>query len=435
MYGRGLPRPVCGHDGLMAIKFYRIILASVAVIIIGTALFFARECPLDFPQYYAAGKLFVLGRAPEIYQLDKIAAFEHASFPKMPVHHEAFPNFPADPIPFWYPPFAAPYFSWLALFSPAASVWAWEILSLISLGVSLWLLQKAFSLSKTTMMWAAIVIALSGPCAHALVLGQPTFFLLLALSLAIWGLKGQENGASTSPVSRRHAIAAVVGLAILSMKPNIALPIYMFLFGARRYRLLAQVVGAGVGLLAFSLLTEGVATYQSYFEALKYVAAGDRIVGLDGCVTIQAQLLRLLPEHKFIIGKLTYGLWALVLAVIFWIGNRFRQSDKWLETGLVAAIPLGLVTAPYLHPYDLMLWVPSFLAFCTMPFTVRIPKDRLLLALSGAALFFALVYSSIYKAHPQLHVHVWALLAYAALFTGTVLRNSAQFCKSGTEVR
>jgi hypothetical protein len=404
----------------MGLKVLRIALTALAVIITAAVMFFARECPLDFPQYYAAGKLFVGGRAPDIYKLDKLAVFEHEAFPKMPVHHEAFPEMPADPIPFWYPPFSVPYFAWLALFSPAASIWMWEILSLTALGASLWLMRKSFALSTNTIIWAAIAVALSGPCAHALVLGQLAFFLLLALSLAIYGLK-TENPA-----------AAIIGLTILAMKPNIALPIYIFLLGARRYKLLLQVMAAGVVLVAFSLLTEGVQTYQAYLDVLKYVAGSNRILGLDSCATLQAQILRLIPAESAIVSKFSYALWALVLGGLFWLGNRFRQSPKWLEVGLVAGLPLGLVTAPYLHPYDLLLLVPSFLMFTTMTFQLRLPKDRSVVWISLGALFFVLAYSPIYKAHLQFHVHVWALLAYSAIFIWTVLRNTAQLRKVGT---
>jgi Glycosyltransferase family 87 len=373
----------------------------------------ARACPFDFPQYYCASRLYLSGQASVIYDEARLGALEHQLFPQMPITHKYFKDLPADPSPMWYPPYAMPFLCLLAILPQSIAMVGWSISGVASLLGSLILLGKAFEIRFNSLVWIFSVVALSGPCAQAIVLGQPIFFFLLGLSAAVYGIKKERTW------------LAVAGLSLLLAKPPLVVPILLFLLGAKRYRILLGVAACGVGLLLLSVVTEGAHTYQSYLDLLKYASNHPETMGMTGGLTVRSQILRILPQATGESLILSVPLYISALASSYMAGRVFGSSQHWLEAGLMAALPISLVTAPYLHPYDLLITLPSAFAFATAKLDVRLPYERELLLLAYAFLFVFFIYSPIYFSGWALNPHLVFFLIFAITTTCAVWRNRA----------
>jgi hypothetical protein len=374
----------------------------------------ARACPFDFPQYYCASRLYLSGQSAAIYDEARLGALEHQLFPQMPVTHKYFKDLPADPSPMLYPPYSIPILAGLALLPQSAAMTCWGILGVVSLLGSLILLGKAFAVRMQSLVWIFSVVALTGPCAQAIVLGQPIFFFLLALSAAVYGMKTQRNW------------LAVLGLSVLLIKPPLAVPILLYLLGARRYRILLGVAACGLALLVLSVISEGAQTYQSYLDLLRYAANHPETMGISGGLTVRSQIVRIFPQATLAAIIVSAPLYLVALGACYCAGRVFSRSQHWLEAGLMAALPIGLVTSLYLHPYDLLIALPSAFAFATARLDVRIPYEREWLLAAFALLFVFFFYSPIYFSGWAINPHVVFFMLFAAITSAAAWRNRAQ---------
>src|SRR5208283_1780530 len=90
---------------------------------------------------------------------------------------------------------------------------------------------------------------------------------------------------------------------------------------------------------------------------------------------------------------------------------------KWLEYGLVAAMPLGIVSALYCYYYDLLVLAPTALLLIT-EFEPELPPVGILLGMMGGLAFMLpfsifIHFEWIMKGH-QINPHFLILLAFAA---------------------
>jgi hypothetical protein len=382
------------------------------------------SAPIDFPQYYEVGRLYLSGDAASIYDPAKLSALEHQDFPKMPVRHQSFPHLPADPAAFWYPPYAIPVFAWLGLMPPIVAMWVWSGLNLVALAGALSLLSMALIVPAgvVVMLWS--LVAISGPYAQALILGQPTFIILFGLSLAVYAFK-----------TDKHWLLAALGLCLMVPKPTIALPLFAYLFGAGKYKPVFTAGAFGVVLLILSFTTMPHDIYPKYLELMGYAAKHTEVHALNGHLTLNGQLTRLLVEPPAIVGKLMYGLYAIVLLAITWLGRRFRQTPRWLEIGLMGALPLGLLVSPYCHPYDILTIIPGVLVYITAKSALKpfIRWERPLLLATFIYLFAFFFYSPIYFWKIPINLHFLWYLCLVAVLTGQMVKNRNNAAFTGAD--
>jgi hypothetical protein len=62
------------------------------------------------------------------------------------------------------------------------------------------------------------------------------------------------------------------------------------------------------------------------------------------------------------------------LVVIFLQGRRWGRGTHWLAIGLLVAMPLGLLTSLHCHDYDLVLMIPSLVAYLKSGSTAMTPR-------------------------------------------------------------
>ncbi|MFN8514600.1 MAG: glycosyltransferase family 87 protein [Chloroflexia bacterium] len=134
---------------------------------------------------------------------------------------------------------------------------AWTLLELLSVAAALWLLARSTPLAPTA-RWLAIPGALAYQPLHALLLtGQSSTLVLLGLVGLYAALKADRQG------------WAGVALALLLIKPQLALPILLLLLLSRAWRplLIAGAIHAALAVAVMPLL--GIAWPLSY---LRYLA-------------------------------------------------------------------------------------------------------------------------------------------------------------------
>ena len=69
-----------------------------------------------------------------------------------------------------------------------------------------------------------------------------------------------------------------------------------------------------------------------------------------------------MPTQKALANIISGIFLAASLAAIFIAGRRLSSCKEWLEAGLAAAMPLGMVSCLYFFDYDFVLLIPTLVA-------------------------------------------------------------------------
>ncbi len=158
---------------------------------------------------------------------------------------------------FTSPPSSTLFYAPLSLLSLRVATVAWRVLNLTFLGLTGWLLWRAFRLSTSappSPVWLALGLSASEPVKITLRLGQVGLLVMLLLALGLWGL------------TRRRAVVTALALVLASALK--VLPGFLFVHAA--YRRERRVVGAaavaGGLLLAVVLWTGGVGPWRTWLS-------------------------------------------------------------------------------------------------------------------------------------------------------------------------
>lgn len=378
--------------------------SSIPVLMIAVSLKFFTSIN-DLPEYFAAAKLTLEGKASSIYKLPELFAAEHQLFPGMGTRV----------IGFFLPPGALPLLLPLGFMPASLAPFLWTFILLLSLVASLFVLGRVYEVSRMHLFVVALpTVALSGPAYEALRIGQVVPILLLSFSLALLCLKQESHN------------KAALGLSLFILKPQLLAPFVFYLLGARRYRLL---VSFGVLVLIYSITALGFVGLQGYVDWAHLVANPANLVFMVPNLnpTVRGQLLRI-PAVSGAATPVSLVVLVLVFAFLYVLGSRMRASKDWLSTGVMASMPLGLVSAWHCHVYDLLLLIPAILALIRSPLVERVPTVTRMASLGIMALFLIPVYVHIHYRYllkgGMINAHFLALLAFA-LYTGTLLVRQA----------
>ncbi len=146
-----------------------------------------------------------------------------------------------EPLPYLYPPFVLVLAAPLGLLGFYGS-WVFSLcLTLSSFGGGIWLLSKTVSGADVDRSTGLIVATFSGSVVTAALVGQYSGVYVLAFGLAAWLWHNDRQ------------LLAGVALAILVMKPNIAVVVPVALIWARSWRALAGFGLGTVGALVLSV--------------------------------------------------------------------------------------------------------------------------------------------------------------------------------------
>ena len=327
--------------------------------LIDTNLFSQRERfqESDFIMtFYVAGQLVLAGRSGDLYPAPEAKSFVNSPFDK--AAHELLPHLPKASIgAYMYTPLVAGFFAPLSLAGPNYSLLIWQVLSVLALALSCWLLaritmQKSSDVSFLTSLFAPVFLTLwAGQLGLAFGLAPlcAGYFLLL----------------------RQWPLAAGFVWSLLLLKPQYFLAaafVTLILAMCDRYRTLA---GMTAGVLIMLGLTTVLFSPGLTLDWLQSHRVSDSIFssGLHG---IPAHLITGLPANLMILfppemrATLKWPLYAgaaLLWLTGLWYGVRLARArladSTWISLALVIGVLLCALTLPHLLYYDLCVLLPA----------------------------------------------------------------------------
>lgn len=353
--------------------------------------------------------MILTGQGSSIYDLQSLLPEEAALFPLLGTRG----------IGLFIPPPAVTLLLPLGLIPASAVPYVWAGLLLTALTLALVLLARYFQLSAKSTLWLIACVCISGPAYESLRIGQLAPIMLLALTAALFCLR--TGG----------LFPAALALSVLLLKPQELLPLLVFLLGCKQYRLLAWFCTIAAVYAGLAFVAVGTQGYAAYLDVALHAQNFNQWMQAELSPTVRGQLLRLTEAGSSLPticgGAATLG----CLAYAYLLGSRVRQYTDWLAAGLIAVMPLALVTCLHCHDYDLLLLVPSFLSLICHRLSGRLPGWLVLL--SFVAMVPAVIPFYVYL-HYQwllgpgvLNPLFWSLLLYAVFSACLVWRHHGDF--------
>lgn len=295
----------------------------------------------DFLAFYTAGHFLNEGRARELYDLERVKAFQHDLARREGLEiGESFG-------PFWNPPFYAQVFRPYAALPYPTALLAWEITNGACLIVAIVLLVRLAG-SRDWREWGLIPLLLctSMPFIQAMTHGQNTLVSLLVLCLTLTFWRGG-----------RPMAAGLVG-GLLFYKPQLGAVVAVALVLTQGWWALVGLGVTGGGLLLGTVLTLP-GTLEEYLARMPGNLRQFQVVQAylwDRHVTLRA-FWRLLVQGREAgeMSGLAEGCWlgscGVLVSVLGWAWYRGRSNDS-LIIATVCAMPLLM---PFYFDYDLLL--------------------------------------------------------------------------------
>lgn len=242
------------------------------------------------------------------------------------------------------PPFVVPFVSLVATPNFVTSLVLWEALMALFILVGTVLVFQILRphFSKQVLIIFLLGILFFFPGYKSLVIGQNSAMLFLGACIWVYGL------------TLRKDWLAGLGLALMTVRPHLALPLALPFIFKRRAVWWWFLFGAG-GLFVFSLLYSGVEGILGFIKVLSISAsATNTTTGESNMLNLIGVLIRLFPAAPVSvfrwIGWITYFISMIGLCVI-WVKVPEIQGK---HIGL--ALLITTFTAPHIHMHDLILW-------------------------------------------------------------------------------
>jgi hypothetical protein len=193
-------------------------------------------------------------------------------------------------------------------------------------------------------------------------------------SMAIWALK----------MDRPYL--AGIALSGLIVKPQELLPFLIFLLGAKCYKPVVTLVAIGVVFMGLGYLFVGAAGFAHYNALMQSTINDLTYLVSDISCTLRGQLYRYFPGQRVLMHYISTAVLGVGLLLIYLLGRKSGKQSRWLELGLVGAMPLGIVSSLYCYYYDLLLLVPSVLLLMST-FEAELPPIGILALITGGLAF------------------------------------------------
>src|ERR1017187_1342931 len=185
----------------------------------------------DFSCFYSAGKMVVIGNGSRIYDYEA----------QKEAHRPFFvPNLRRSVLPFVFVPFVLVTFAPLAVLTYAHALMLWFALNVCLLISIPFLLRRRLNLSDSHLALALLVMTFFLPCSISLAQGQPTILVLVLFTLIFLAL---GDG---------HELQAGCLLALITFKPQFALPMLFALVVTNKRKALLGFFGTCVALFGLS---------------------------------------------------------------------------------------------------------------------------------------------------------------------------------------
>jgi hypothetical protein len=309
----------------------------------GGATRFGPGLGADYPAFYGAGRILLVGPGSELYDLERQSRIAAESRPGLP---------PQGALYFVHPPFTALPFLPLARLPFAASYLAWIAVSVVIIAVGLFGLRGGLTdLCRSDWITAAGLTFASAPLLMESIIGGQ-------IAVIAFG----SVAAALTLVRRQRMFLAGMALAILSYKPTLLILIGPLLVLGRRWRTLAGLAMGGLVLIGISVLVAGPEGCRSWVELMTLYGRLSREAGstfrLVKFIDLTSSLHLGLGESRLIPGITL----ALALPPIAWLACTWIRKRTGDEASLWAAtLTWTLVLNVHVAIYDVSVALPGLL--------------------------------------------------------------------------
>jgi hypothetical protein len=291
----------------------------------------------DFVPFYAAAQIASNEGPGQIYDLQLQQKYE-----------EKLGNFEIgllDVRIYLNPPFVVPLVSLITFPNFITSLILWEILMgfHLVLGTSLlfFLIRNKFSVQNIIVCLIGILFFFPGY--KSLILGQNSGMLFLGACLWLFGLLTHKDW------------VAGLGLALMTVRPHIALPLALPFIFKRRAVFWCFLIGAGI-LAVFSLLYAGMNGILGFLKILiSSATAANTTVKEHEMINLIGLMIRTFPNIP--IPVIHWVGWAAYLMTIIGLCLLWIKSPEINGKQIGLAILMTTFTAPHMHMHDLVLWI------------------------------------------------------------------------------
>lgn len=288
----------------------------------------------DFRSFYAAGRLVADGRAHDLYTHGVIAATARAGGE-----------------PYFNPPFFALFWVPFSLVPFDVAYRVWTSITLCLLAVNCWLLWRIAA--PVGRPWRAVLVAafvVWAPVSHGLVLGQ--YSLLLSAS---WG------GAYLLMRGGRDRLAGLA-LTPLLVKPEMLVPLALYLLWKRQRGVLATLLPATVAGIAVSIAIVGPAAAIDYPFYLIRESRFQRIDAMFGWTGVIARAFGAGHHDAMTLAAAALAAGTLAAAAVALRGQVDARSDAFARCWLIVTIATVLSDL-HLFLQDTAILAPAAVAY------------------------------------------------------------------------
>ena len=296
---------------------------------------------LDFNAFYTAGKIAKDEGASSVYNLEKQLHVQMTLQDRDIVPNEL--------LSYNHVPFLIPLLREITNENFIASFARWAIILLaINIGCAIILLKNFLDFSRMERVVAASGIILFYPSIVSILKGQDSVIMLFGASLWMIGL-----------IQKKDKMAGL-GLALVTVRPHIALALAIPFIFRRRKVFLWFAIGASI-LALFSIALIGIEGALDFIQLLTISSRGEGFqLHPQIMFNLVGVLVRRFPSIPYntleIIAWLSFCI-SIVGTSILW-----RRSDEIGEAHIATMVILSLFTAPHLHHHDLALLLLPILA-------------------------------------------------------------------------
>lgn len=317
------------------------IAAALVIMLLLSPLLFPSPAVGDNFQFWAAGRMIVSGESP----YDRASWVEAAAYGPVPggVAANTVPTNLAITHQVWlYPPQTA------FLFAPFGALPLDVGIPLLHLFVAIVTFAGVLTvawlagLRGTRLAFALTLAVVSQPFVIATRNGHPIGLLLIGGALLLTGVRARRD------------IPVAIGIALLTLKPQVALPIILFAFG---YVLVRRDVRRLVVMSASAFVVTALPWLVTPFPLAAVADSSAERLNVD--LSSIPALARDLGGGD-VLAALLIAIAALACAAAI----ALRRSDR-AVTIAAALFVLSIALVPYVHDYDMLLVIPGAIAVLT----------------------------------------------------------------------
>src|SRR4030095_893442 len=229
----------------------------------------------------------------------------------------------------------------IAPLNPPSAKVLWTFLSVIFFFISLWLMLRSFDINLKSSLGQLLVsfAFLFYPLYYNISLGQAYLFILMLLSLSVYGFKKNNLWLSSVPLS-----------LVLVLKGYGLIPL-IFLAVFKKWKELFAVLALSVLIMLVTLPLLHIEAWQVSYDKVFLVLGRDQYTSFAAYQTLNSLL-----RHAIDIGSVNYIVITCGFVIIGLV--IFKKNNKDFLAYYVTAISLNVILAPVAEEHHYVLFLP-----------------------------------------------------------------------------